>query len=123
MPFPVLPVRTRPPVPGPRQVFLVKDDWDDYHFKTTFLLLYSDGTEIHKAGQAKIGRFGMREHERTTLADHFESVDESYFSLGQDDTYYEKLRALGDDVRLAVLGSLRDVASTRSSSPEPGTKR
>lgn len=110
MQFTVLPVRTRPPVPGPRQVFLVKDDWDDYHFKTTFLLLYSDGTEIHKVGQVKIGRFGMREHERTTLADHFESVDEGFFSLGQDDTYYEKLRDLGDEVRLAVLVSLRDVA-------------
>ncbi|MDH2387684.1 AAA family ATPase [Streptomyces sp. HNM0663] len=110
MQFTVLPARTRPPVPSPRQVFLIKDDWDDYTFKTTFLLLYSDGTEIHQVGQVKIGRFGMRERERTTLADHFRSVDEGFFSLGQDDTYYEKLRDLGDDVRLAVLVSLRDVA-------------
>ncbi|MGW4890709.1 AAA family ATPase [Kitasatospora sp. NPDC004240] len=110
MQFTVLPVRTRPPVRSPRQAFLVKDDWDDYHFKTTFLLFYSDGTEIHTVGQVKIGRFGMREHERTTLAENFESVDEGFFSLGQDDTYYEKLRDLGDDVRLAVLVALRDVA-------------
>ncbi|OXM50621.1 hypothetical protein CFP71_27110 [Amycolatopsis thailandensis] len=110
MQFTVLPVRAQPPRLGPRQGYLVKDDWDDYHFKTTFILFYSDGTEIHKAGQVKIGRFGMREYERTTLTDQFASVDEEFFSLGQDDTYYEMLRSLGDDVRLDVLGSLRDIA-------------
>ncbi|WP_410676966.1 hypothetical protein [Amycolatopsis sp. cmx-4-68] len=94
MQFTVLPVQARPPVPGPRQCFLVKDNWDDFHFKTTFVLLYSDGTEIHRAGQVKIGRFGMRAYERTTLADQFESVDGEFFSLGQDDTYYETLRSL-----------------------------
>ncbi|MET7889989.1 AAA family ATPase [Streptomyces mirabilis] len=110
MQFTVLPVQTWPQTPSPRKAFLVKDNWDDYHFKTTFFLLYSDGTEIHEIGQVKIGQFGMEEHERTTLPDHFESIDERYFSLGQDDTYYEKLRDLGDDVRLGVMNSLRDLA-------------
>ncbi|MEU9786153.1 AAA family ATPase [Streptomyces phaeochromogenes] len=110
MQFSVLPVRMWPRSPTPRRAFLVKDDWDDYHFRTTFHLFYSDGTEIHEIGQVKIGQFGMRERDRTALPDNFESIDERFFSLGQDDTYYEKLRDLGDDIRLGVVSSLRDIA-------------
>ncbi|GGT02774.1 hypothetical protein GCM10010206_76760 [Streptomyces cinerochromogenes] len=42
MQFPVLPIRGRPVSPAPRQAFLVRDDWDDYSFKTTFQLLCVD---------------------------------------------------------------------------------
>ncbi|MHC3472402.1 AAA family ATPase [Streptomyces sp. 7R007] len=113
MEFTVLPYRTLPRGPLRPQAFLVTDNWDDYHFKTTFFLLYNDGTEIHEIGDVKIGEFGMHAHDRTTLPDRFETLDEGAFSLGQDDTYYEKLRDLGDDVRIGLLRALRDMAFDR----------
>ncbi|MFI0813369.1 hypothetical protein [Streptomyces echinatus] len=42
MRFTVLPVRGRPDSPVPGQAFLVRNDWNDYTFKTTFLLLCVD---------------------------------------------------------------------------------
>lgn len=60
MQFAVLPVRGWPVSPLPGQAFLVRDNWDDYSFKTTFQLLCVDpGCEIREIGGVKIGRFGM----------------------------------------------------------------
>jgi predicted ATPase len=111
MRFDVLPVRGRP-APGARSHgFLVTDNWDDYHFKTMYHLLFvgPDG-EWHDIGEVKIGKFGMDERSRTELPDGFESLGEEYFSLGQDDSYYERLNELGSEVRDTVLPALRDVA-------------
>jgi hypothetical protein len=42
------------------QAFLVRDNWDDYSFKTTFqLLLVDPGGKTREIGGVKIGRFGM----------------------------------------------------------------
>ncbi|MEV6399204.1 AAA family ATPase [Streptomyces sp. NPDC051907] len=111
MQFTVLPPRTRPAAPRPGEAFLVRDDWDDYHFKTTFALLCVDESgRLHEVGLVKIGRFGMTAPARTSVPEDFETLDEAFFSLGQDDTYYESLRDLGDDVRSGVLRALNDVA-------------
>jgi hypothetical protein len=49
--FTVLPVRGRPVSPLPGQAFLVRDNWDDYSFKTTSQLLCVDpGGEIREIG-------------------------------------------------------------------------
>ncbi|MFE4254360.1 hypothetical protein ACFRU3_33635 [Streptomyces sp. NPDC056910] len=91
--------------------FLVHDNWDDYRFKTTFKMLYTGvGGEARDMGQVKIGRFGMTAPARTSPPNDFEALDESFFSLGQNDAYYERLREFGDDVQHAVLRALNDVA-------------
>ncbi|MFD5482157.1 AbiJ-related protein [Streptomyces hawaiiensis] len=111
MQFTVLPVRARPASPQPGQAFLVRDNWDDYHFKTTFELLYADARgEVRNIGSVKIGRFGMTAPARTSLPDTFEALDGALFSLGQNDAYYEQLAELGADVQRAVLQALNDVA-------------
>ncbi|MEJ8662168.1 protein kinase domain-containing protein [Streptomyces sp. MS1.AVA.4] len=111
MEFTVLPVRTRPASPRPGQAFLVRDNWDDYHFKTTFDLLYVDaGGEVREVGSVKIGRFGMTAPAKTSVPEDFETLDGAFFSLGQDDAYYERLRELGADVQRSVLRALNDVA-------------
>lgn len=111
MQFTVLPVRTRPAAPRPGEAFLVRDNWDDYHFKTTFDLLYVDaGGEVREVGSVKIGRFGMTAPSTTSVPDGFAALDGAFFSLGQDNTYYERLRELGADVQRTVLRALNDVA-------------
>lgn len=40
----------------------------------------------------------------------FDRLDDRFFSLGQDDSYYAQLNALGDQVRDALLAALNDVA-------------
>ncbi|MEU8332231.1 AAA family ATPase [Micromonospora arborensis] len=109
MQFTVLPVRGQPPA-GARGAFLERDNWDDYSFRTTFRLHYADENGARYVGQVKIARFGMQELETTSLEDRFQVLGENFFSLGQDDSYYEQLQLLGDDAREAILEALRDVA-------------
>ncbi|GGT02679.1 AbiJ-related protein [Streptomyces cinerochromogenes] len=111
MQFAVLPVRGRPVSPLPGQAFLVRDNWDDYSFKTTFqLLCVGSGGEVREIGAVKIGQFGMVAPARTPLPDGFETLDGDFFSLGLRDTYYERLRELGSDLQHTVLRALNDVS-------------
>lgn len=92
---------------------LVRDGWNDW-FK--WYTLYSvrsiqaDGSVV-ELGQAKIGRRGMVETDGATpLPPFFEALDGTYFSLGQDENYYETLGSLGADVRVGFLQAMRDCA-------------
>ncbi|MBB1258320.1 protein kinase domain-containing protein [Streptomyces alkaliterrae] len=111
MQFTVLPTRAWPASPRPGQAFLLRDNWDDYHFKTTFGLLCVDARgEPKSVGQVKIGHFGMTAPASTPLPDDFETLGGAFFSLGQNDVYYERLGELGPDVQRTVLQALNDVA-------------
>ncbi|ATW46677.1 AbiJ-related protein [Streptomyces peucetius] len=111
MQFTVLPVHGRPAYPTPGQAFLVRDNWDDYSFKTTFQLLCVDPRgEVREIGAVKIGRFGMTAPARTPLPDDFETLDGDFFSLGLRDTYYERLRELGPELQRTVLRALNDIS-------------
>ncbi|CAN5333730.1 AAA family ATPase [soil metagenome] len=94
---------------------LVIDLWDDYHFKTLFVLHYGTGDEAIEIGAVKIASRGMVEYEaHTKLPSSFSQLEESFFSLGQDREYYEALMKLPDGVGTAALGSLRDIARDQS---------
>ncbi|MET7312341.1 hypothetical protein ABZS68_36255 [Streptomyces sp. NPDC005571] len=109
MQFTVLPFRTRPDSPNPGEAFLVRDNWDDYRFKTTFYLLYADeGGEVRELGSVKIDRFGMSAPATTSVPEDFETLDDAFFSLGQDDAYYEGLRELGADVQQTAAFARRE---------------
>ena len=111
MQFTVLPVRGRPPSDARSECFLIRDNWDDYTYKTQFYLVFvdEDGAR-HNIGQVKIGQFGMEDRRRPVVAESFQTLDESLFSLGQDTNYYEALNQMGDDRRDAILEALHDVA-------------
>ena len=67
--------------------------------------------EQHEIGAVKIGEFGMaKDQRRSNIPEQFESLDEAFFSLGQDDSYYEKLNGLGDNIRDEFLTAMRDIA-------------
>ena len=91
-----------PPIRREGVFTLIRDNWDDYHFKTSFVLHYADKYQVVNIGMVKIGKRGMNTLERrspsdsskTKLPEQFCSLEEPFFSLGQDAEYYERLLSL-----------------------------
>lgn len=107
-------------------LYLRRDSWDDYSFRTTFNVSYCKNIgDVISIGQVKIGTQGM-EIRKTKTSDSihiiepaiifdimpkkFSRLDDTYFSLGQDESYYANISALGDGKRVEILTSLQDVA-------------
>lgn len=92
--------------------FLIRDRWDDYNFRTQFGLQLRDGAgELHDIGVVKIASFGMGPRNLTVDPPlEFDRLNSSYFSLGQDDSYYANLNLRGDAIREDILSSLNDIA-------------
>jgi hypothetical protein len=102
MKFLVLPLHGKVPTSARNTAFLITDNWNDWHkYRTLFQLQYVDETgEKHSIGEVKIGTRGMvPQDESPDLPSSFEALDESFFSLGQDDRYYEALNKLGEEKR------------------------
>ena len=93
-------------------IYLHYDNWDDYGFKTLFHARYVDekGKEIH-LGPVKIGTVNMdigRIFDQ--IPKRFDVLSDQYFSLGQEEGYYENITKLGDAKRNEILTALSDVA-------------
>ena len=114
---------------GARDVFyLVHDRWDDwYSFETAFTLYRYDSNGVRRCiGMVKIAKCGMcgesvaayeekkaqgldvSNLRRTKLPDEFESLSDEYYSLGNEDSYYETLGKTTEG--RSVLRALNDVA-------------
>ncbi|WP_206741677.1 ATP-dependent nuclease [Hyphomonas jannaschiana] len=94
-------------------VVLLTDAWDDwFKYNTMYVVFYFDAEgEKHRIGEVKIGQFDMEpDQRRANIPAQFEQLDEQYFSLGQDDSYYQALNELGDDFRDTYLVAMKDVA-------------
>lgn len=90
--------------------YLIKDNWDDYRFKTTFVLFYIDEDSVqHRIGSTKIGYINQGTG-YTSLPDQFEGLAEVFFSLGQEVEFYHNLKELGSEVRESCLQGLNDLA-------------
>ncbi|WP_329060428.1 ATP-dependent nuclease [Amycolatopsis sp. NBC_01480] len=74
---------------------------------------YVDTFEAKSIGEVKFGRFGMRSGS-PDIPPRFQLLGGEFFSLGQDAVFYERIRNLGDDVRVTILGALRDTAFDES---------
>ena len=111
MHFTVLPPRSSPPTGAISQAFLITDNWNDWwQYFTQYYLIYCDTRgDLQGIGHVKIGEFNMIRG-RPSLPEHFRCLDDNFFSLGQDDSYYEALNFLGEDLRDSILRGLRDVA-------------
>jgi len=112
--FKVIPHGGRLPKDAKNVVFLLTDAWDDwFKYSTMYIVFFCDEDgEQHRIGEIKIGEFGMeKDQRRPRIPEEFESLDDEFFSLGQDDSYYEALNDLGDDFRDEFLAAMRDVAS------------
>ena len=93
-------------------VYLIWDNWNDYSFYTLFGLVYVDeNSKIYEIGSVKIGYFGQKESERKLkINESFETLDDTFFSVGQSDEYYAELNDLGPAVRDFILIGLKDIA-------------
>ncbi|MFE7448424.1 AAA family ATPase [Streptomyces griseus] len=116
MKFVVLSSRRFPTDGGPRECILVPDSWNDYGFTTLYDLWFRQAGGVAKPlGQVKIAHAALGALERPVEAGEFEALDDlgadrDWYSLGQDDTYYENIRLLGDGERLEILRGLNDLA-------------
>ena len=99
--------------------YLYFDAWDDWgKYRTMFTLVVFDELGIqHRIGSVKIGQKGLLPSSTVQpgsraplLQDTFDTLDESYFSLGQDEDYYASLNRLAPEIKRRVLTGLRDCA-------------
>jgi ABC-type cobalamin/Fe3+-siderophores transport system ATPase subunit len=121
MRFSVIPAKTSPPSEARDACFLITDNWDDWaKFRTQYALVVFDssGSKI-EPGDVKIGEQGLlpatfRElapgKRAPSIPSEFEQLPNTFFSLGQSDTYYEALSSLPQHVTRTILLALRDCA-------------
>ncbi|MGV9617957.1 AAA family ATPase [Streptomyces tendae] len=108
LPFVVLPDRNSRFETVGEALVLVPDAWDDYGFKTLYDLYYQNNLGIfEEIGQVKIAHVGQ-ESGRTPLPERFTTLDANFFSLGQDASYYDRLKEFR--LREVALSALRDIA-------------
>jgi hypothetical protein len=113
--FLVLPVGAHAPSAARSRAFLITDDWNDwFEYRTQYSLIVKDESgSQHDIGQVKIGQFQWTpEQRRPAIPNEFDKLDEQFFSLGQDDSYYEALNKLSSQIREAIFTGLRDVAAS-----------
>jgi ABC-type multidrug transport system ATPase subunit len=108
-------------------IFLFHSNWDDwYRYETIFHVVYVDSIGVEFIiGNTKIGKVGMEgahfdepdknSHRITQIPKESRGLSQEFFSLGQDVNYYEKLIGFGNDVRIAILKGLRDIAFDEAS--------
>lgn len=87
--------------------YLIKDNWNDYGYKTRFDLYYYDGEQMEEIGGVKIG---TKESSISTTKDDILNNQENIFSLGTNTDYYSNLYKLGNDEKLYILERLNDIA-------------
>jgi predicted ATPase len=111
------------PSGGPNSALLTPIAWDDWFvYETKFHLSIFDAAGVrHDIGDVKLGRAGMSGHRlpvppemianrRTQVPSHFHQLADGFFSVGQDESYYQGLNDLGGTIRDEVLVALNDVA-------------
>lgn len=100
-------------------VFLIEDNWDDWgKFRTAFqIVVFDHSGKQFEPGSVKIGEFGLKSSSEIqpgqrapTLERRFDALDDRYFSLGVDETYYETLNQLPDNLQKDILLGLKDCA-------------
>ena len=98
-------------------VILRLQNWNDwFKWRTSFYAYYkSPEGQIHEIGAVKIGRldhgYANSSEYATPLPTSFDRLDNTYVSIGQDESYYVNMRKLLGPVRAAVaFDTLGDLA-------------
>jgi predicted ATPase len=88
-------------------IVILVDSWDDYDYKTLYhLCLFKKNGEKVVLGDVKILQ---RDVYNTKLPTEFPNLNQDFFSLGQDEEYYQNMRTHLPKTHRAVLGALNDV--------------
>lgn len=105
-----------PPVNSPTYpcVVLAYDTWDDYTFKTSFVMSYysAHGASAIEIGLVKIFYTGNKSTYEAlkNYTSGIPKLSEQYCSLGQSIDYYRNLRQLPQNAGTSILILLRDIA-------------
>lgn len=86
----------RPPLDGEKNIgFLYKDSWDDWFtYTTTFMLsVIDENGEVHNIGSLKVGEKDLTSG-RAAIPEEFDVLSDNFFTLGQDESYYEAIELL-----------------------------
>lgn len=99
------------------EVLLVRDNWNDWFIWVTqfYVIVVTLDNQRIDIGQVKIAKSGMTHESAVSsalLPDTFPQLDETWFSIGQTENYYEQLNELGDQYRDRYLEAIRDIART-----------
>ncbi len=99
---------------GKSIAYLKIDYWDDYDYCTQFSVkLFDDKGVGSVLGCVKIGYQGQPKNTEfptyKKLDQHFQSLDENFFSLGQSVEYYKKLNDVSEFSRKEYLEALKDL--------------
>ena len=91
-------------------VYLVNDNWDDwFEFETLYIVYYDDENQTrHAIGTVKIGELQIKT--RAAIPKEFDSLEESFFSLGQSVNYYKNLNNLDNEIGNDILKFLNDIS-------------
>lgn len=118
-------VNPGPPAPGSREggvTYLWPTGWDDwFKFSTSHQMMHVDEDgQAHMLGVTKIGQFGLKSatadapfapgYRVPDLPREFSQLDDRFFSLGQDTSFYEGLTEIGAVFRESLLQALHDIA-------------
>lgn len=102
------------------------DDWDDsFKFSTLFHVSYRTGAGSNLyIGDVKIfspksnvidqNYFRTIDDESLTINDYFERLPDHFYSLGQDERYYQNIKKYCKKDYLTILSDLQDVAINRT---------
>jgi len=97
------------PTQGLPSFVLYQDNWNDFHFSTQYHLYFADGkTEPNLIGTVKILKQGQTKNDGLQIVEDFQSLSDSFCSVGQSLDYYERLALLGEELRDQALSSLQD---------------
>jgi predicted ATPase len=115
----------RNPKPG---VYLAEDKWNDFGFITMFYVsVITESGKTLDIGNVKIGLVGQSGPQSTTinsLSDEFDSLDDRFFSLGQELEYYQNIRGkLSNADGDSLLSALQDVAFVESQFSKAETEK
>lgn len=103
---------------GLSTIYLTKNDWDDYSFKTSFYVqVHDEEGRLHDLEIVKIGFTGQTTMHTTysVISEKsgfpaFEQIPEGFFSVGLDVEYYKKIYALPEQTRRSYLLAIKDIA-------------
>ncbi|MCG1980408.1 ATP-binding protein [Staphylococcus epidermidis] len=88
--------------------YLVEDNWNDFGYKTLFVLHYYDGETNIEIGGVKIGNY--QNNSRTDITELIDGNNKNIFSLGTGKNYYLNLNKLASEKKIFILKELNDIA-------------
>ncbi|WP_432016521.1 AAA family ATPase [Streptomyces hydrogenans] len=106
-----------PSADGPSAVILIPNSWDDFGYRTSYDLWVRthDNHQPTEIGRVKVAHANQEPGPSPLLPGTYPSLlsveDGRWFSVGQEDVYYEKIRKLGA-LSTVVYGLLNDLAFT-----------